>query len=59
MTSSIHAQIAEVEREIALRRRVYPGLVMRKKMRQVEADLHISRMEDVLATLKMLAEQFE
>jgi hypothetical protein len=54
MTSSITAQIAEVEREIAMRRRVYVGQVARGKMRQGEADLHISLMEDVLATLEQL-----
>jgi hypothetical protein len=54
MTSSIAAQIAEVEREISFRRRAYPGWVRVGKMRQSEADLHLSRMEDVLATLKQL-----
>jgi len=54
MTSSIGAQIAEVEREIALRRHVYPGQVARGKMRQAEADIHISRMEDVLQSLRQL-----
>jgi len=54
MTSSLAAQIAEVEREIAMRRRVYAGQVARGKMRQAEADMHIGRMEDVLATLKLL-----
>jgi hypothetical protein len=57
MTSSITAQIAEVEREIAMRRRVYPSQVMRGKMRQSEVDLRISLMEDVLATLRQLQQQ--
>jgi hypothetical protein len=55
MTSSIGAQIAEVEREIALRRHVYPGQVARGKMRRAEADMHIGQMEDVLATLNAAA----
>jgi len=54
MTSSLAAQIAEVEREIAMRRRVYPGQVARGKMRQGEADVLISRMEDVLVSLRKL-----
>ena len=48
----IAAQIAEVEREIALRKNVYPGFVSRGKMRQAEADLHIAQMASVLETLR-------
>jgi hypothetical protein len=54
MRSSIGAEIAEVERESAMRQRVYAGQVVRGKMKQGEADLHISRMEDVLASLRQL-----
>jgi hypothetical protein len=54
MTSSLSAQIAEVEREIAMCRRVYPGQVMRGKLRQGEADKLINLMEDVLAMLQAL-----
>jgi len=49
-------QIEEVERELAMRQRVYPGQVRRKTMRQGEADLHIARMEAVLVTLRWLQE---
>jgi hypothetical protein len=59
MSSSLQAQIAEVEREIDMRRRVYPSWIARGKMRQGEADLHISRMEDVLATLLALQREKE
>ncbi|MBP0439458.1 hypothetical protein [Tianweitania sediminis] len=44
-------QIAEVRRELALRRSVYPGLISRGKMREAEAELCTKRMEAVLATL--------
>jgi hypothetical protein len=54
MTVTLDQQIAEVERELALRSRVYPGLVAKKKMRQSEADEHTRRMQDVLATLRSL-----
>lgn len=52
-------QIEEVERELVMRRQVYPGLVRRKTMRQGEADLHMGRMEAVLATLRWLQENEE
>lgn len=54
MTVPLTDQIAEVERELALRSRVYPGLVAKKKMRQGEADEHTRRMQAVLATLRWL-----
>lgn len=52
----IASQIAEVKREIALRRNVYPGLVRNSKMRQSEADLCLRRIEAVLATLMFCQE---
>jgi hypothetical protein len=55
MTRPIAQQVSEVERELALRRSVYPGLVGRGKMRQAEADEHMARMEAVLATLRHVA----
>jgi hypothetical protein len=51
MTASISEQIAEVEREIAMRRRVCPNWVRTGRMTQADADLHLARMKDVLATL--------
>ncbi|MER8946137.1 hypothetical protein [Mesorhizobium sp. M0809] len=47
----IIGQIAEVNRELALRRNVFPIRVRDKKMKQAEADLCMRRMEAVLATL--------
>jgi hypothetical protein len=45
-------QIKCVEREIAMRRRVFPRLVERQKMSQGEADREIATMEAVLRTVQ-------
>ena len=55
MKISINAQIEEVEREIGLRKQVYPRHVSSGKMRQSVADMHIERMESVLKTLRWLS----
>lgn len=44
--------IAAVEREITMRRRVYPGRIAEKKMTQERADHEIACMEGVLAILQ-------
>lgn len=49
---SIQQQIEEVEREIELRRKVYPSLVRTHQMRQSVADYHIGRMQAVKRTLE-------
>jgi hypothetical protein len=49
-------RIAEVRRELALRKNVYPGWVRTKKMREGEADRHIAIMQDVHDTLVWLQE---
>ena len=49
---TIEDQIAEVERELKLRRHVYPRHVAAKKMSQPTADRHITVMEAVLDTLR-------
>ena len=54
MAFSIIQQIEEVEREIKLRRDVYPRMVLSGKMRQSIADYHMQRMEAVLRTLEWL-----
>lgn len=59
MSMKIEHQIAEVARECALRRNVYPGFVQRGKMRQSEADEHQARMEAALETLKLVREYRE
>ena len=51
MKIAIAGQIAEVKRELALRRSTYPRLVASGKLRQGEAELCIERMEAVLETL--------
>jgi hypothetical protein len=54
MTFSLRQQIEEVEREIALRKRVYPKWITRGKLRRSEADYFMGRMEAVLETLQKL-----
>lgn len=49
---TIEEQIAEVGREIGLRKNVYKNFVARGKFTQEEADLHIAKMEAAYATLK-------
>jgi hypothetical protein len=51
---SLSAQIAEVEREIAMRKRVYPRQVSKRMMKQGEADEHLLLMENVLVSLRTL-----
>jgi len=53
---SLRQQIEEVEREIALREKVYPHQIRSGKMRQSIADYHLERMRSVLHTLLWLAE---
>lgn len=48
---SIIGQLAEVEREIAMREQVYPRQVSAGKMRQAEAELLMERIHAVRATL--------
>lgn len=47
----LDAQIAEVAREIEMRRRVYPAFIVRKSMTQEEADQHLANMRAVQQTL--------
>ena len=47
----IAGQIAEVQREIQLRRNFYPRQVASGKMREGEAEMCMRRIEAVLATL--------
>ena len=51
---SIDQQIEEVERELALRAKVYPRQVSSGTMRQSIADFHVARMQAVLTTLRWL-----
>lgn len=49
-------RIAEVRRELALRKAVYPGWVARGKMKQKDANNHVDIMQDVHDTLTWLQE---
>ena len=50
----LEQQIAEVGRELGLRRNVYPGMVARGRMTQGEADMHLARLDAAYSTLKWL-----
>ncbi|WP_417423548.1 hypothetical protein [Hoeflea sp.] len=54
MKISLIGQLAEVDREIAMRQQVYPRQVQQGKMRQAEAELLIERMQAVRASLAFL-----
>lgn len=54
MKHSLGVMIAEVEREIRMRHQVYPRRVLKKTMRQSEADELIAIMVSVSETLKAL-----
>ncbi len=51
---TVHHQIAEVRRELAMRQNVYPKLITRGKLKASEAQLCTARMEAVLATLEFM-----
>lgn len=48
-------QIAEVGREVGLRRRVYPRLVGMGQLERAAAEHHLKRMSAALASLRRLA----
>lgn len=49
---TIADQIQEVEREIALRRRVYPLWIQKRRISKEKADRQLAVMEAVLETLR-------
>lgn len=49
---TIHAQIAEAQRELRMRREVYGRQVALRKMRKAEADELILLQENIIATLE-------
>jgi hypothetical protein len=53
---SLAQQIEEIERELKLRREVYPRMVARGAIRQSVAEYHMQRMQAVLETLQKLQE---
>jgi hypothetical protein len=54
---SLDQQIAEVEREIGLRRALYPRWINEKRMKPEKAQRCLETMEAVLATLKSRKEK--
>lgn len=57
MRVTLAAQIECVEREISMRRKVYPRFVAMKKMSQAKADAELAAMQAVLETLRLEAVQ--
>lgn len=53
----LSSQIACVEREIAMRERVYPRWVVENRMTKAKADAELDAMRAVLETLKAVAER--
>ena len=53
----IVAQIAAVERELKMRRSVYPRWIASKKMTREKADYEIGAMEAVLRTLERVRDE--
>lgn len=51
---SLEAQVEEVERELEMRKRVYPRMIVARSLRQGQADYYITRMMAVHTTLKQL-----
>lgn len=54
---SLAEQLAEVNRELGLRRALYPGWVAAKKLKQEKADRCIAVMEAVRDTIANLLKQ--
>lgn len=54
MAVSIDLQIKCVKAELKRRKKVFPYLIESEKLKQDEADLEISKMQDVLETLTQL-----
>ena len=50
-TIPLKRQLACARRELALRRKAYPGWVQRNKMTHAEAEEEIAAMEGIIATL--------
>lgn len=51
---SLQEQVAEVERELRLRRNVYPSMISRGNLKESDARRRIEHLEAVLVTLKRL-----
>jgi hypothetical protein len=53
----IERQIAEVRRELGMRRKVYPRFVASERITQAQADERIEPLEAVQATLERVREE--
>ncbi len=51
MSATLTEQIAELKRELALRKNVYPSFVKSGRMKQVDADRQTERLTAALHTL--------
>jgi len=51
----VHEQIAEIERELVVRVRVYPEWIERGKIKRAVADHRIRCLEETLGALRQLA----
>jgi hypothetical protein len=56
---SIHQQIEEIDREIALRKHVYARQITKGDMRQSFADYHMGRIEAAKKSLEWLRDNRE
>ena len=54
MKFTYREQRIEAEREVRMRKQVYPGRVLTLRMRQGEADRHLALMEAIAETLREL-----
>ncbi len=56
---TIHHQVAEVKRELAMRANVFPKLIAAGKLKQAEAELAVQRLEAALSTLEYMRDNRE
>jgi hypothetical protein len=56
MSISLTDQLTEARRELALRKKLYPGFVARGKLTQGQADYALAAQEAICATLARLVE---
>ena len=53
---TLEDQLNEARREVALRKKTYPGWVERGRMTQGQADYHLAVMEEIVRTFTRLEE---
>lgn len=51
---TLRDQLKEAQRELALRKRAYPGFVQRGRLTQGQADYHLAVMAAIVQTLERL-----